>query len=226
MMSAMSLTSCPLLQLDWGRTRYRDATQRQLEQVEQRLTGTVGDALIFTEHEPVYTVGRRQGAEVHLLWNETQRRDAGVELETTNRGGDITYHGPGQIVGYPIVDLSSRRDLHAYLRCLEQVLIDTVAEFGVSAERRPGLTGIWVEDRKLAAIGVAVRRWIAYHGFALNVAPDLRHFEGIVPCGIQSTQGTVTSLARELGRPVALEQVKPMLAERFQRAWVQFLAGA
>ncbi len=226
MMSAMSLTSCPLLQLDWGRTRYRDATQRQLEQVEQRLTGTVGDALIFTEHEPVYTVGRRQGAEVHLLWNETQRRDAGVELETTNRGGDITYHGPGQIVGYPIVDLSSRRDLHAYLRCLEQVLIDTVAEFGVSAERRPGLTGIWVEDRKLAAIGVAVRRWIAYHGFALNVAPDLRHFEGIVPCGIRSTQGTVTSLARELGRPVALEQVKPMLAERFQRAWVQFLAGA
>lgn len=226
MMSAMSLTSCPLLQLDWGRTRYRDATQRQLEQVEQRLTGTVGDALIFTEHEPVYTVGRRQGAEVHLLRNETQRRDAGVELETTNRGGDITYHGPGQIVGYPIVDLSSRRDLHAYLRCLEQVLIDTVAEFGVSAERRPGLTGIWVEDRKLAAIGVAVRRWIAYHGFALNVAPDLRHFEGIVPCGIQSTQGTVTSLARELGRPVALEQVKPMLAERFQRAWVQFLAGA
>ena len=226
MMSAMSLTSCPLLQLDWGHTRYRDATQRQLEQVEQRLTGTVGDALIFTEHEPVYTVGRRQGAEVHLLWNETQRRDAGVELETTNRGGDITYHGPGQIVGYPIVDLSSRRDLHAYLRCLEQVLIDTVAEFGVSAERRPGLTGIWVEDRKLAAIGVAVRRWIAYHGFALNVAPDLRHFEGIVPCGIQSTQGTVTSLARELGRPVALEQVKPMLAERFQRAWVQFLAGA
>ena len=222
----MSLTSCPLLQLDWGRTRYRDATQRQLEQVEQRLTGTIGDALIFTEHEPVYTVGRRQGAEVHLLWNETQRRDAGVELETTNRGGDITYHGPGQIVGYPIVDLSSRRDLHAYLRCLEQVLIDTVAEFGVSAERRPGLTGIWVEDRKLAAIGVAVRRWIAYHGFALNVAPDLRHFEGIVPCGIQSTQGTVTSLARELGRPVALEQVKPMLAERFQRAWVQFLAGA
>jgi lipoyl(octanoyl) transferase len=214
-------TSRALTTLDWGRTRYAEAWARQVEQVEARIAGRVSDTLILTEHEPVYTFGLRRGAEAHLVWDETRRQAAGIETVQTNRGGDITYHGPGQIVGYPIVDLSDRRDLHAYLRFLEQVLIDSVGQLGLTAARRDGLTGIWVGDRKIAAIGVAVRRWVAYHGFALNVAPNLEHFAGIVPCGIAASTGTVTSLAAELGRPVTMEEVKAVVAREFRQRWAE-----
>jgi lipoyl(octanoyl) transferase len=141
----------------------------------------------------------------------------------SNRGGDITYHGPGQIVGYPIVSLATRRDLHAYLRFLEQVLIDALGSLGLAVTRREGMTGIWLGQRKIAAIGVAVRRWVAYHGFALNVAPDLAHFGGIVPCGIDSNDGTVTSMRAELGRVVDLAEVKTVLAREFRDQWTAFL---
>ncbi|HLP06975.1 MAG TPA: lipoyl(octanoyl) transferase LipB [Opitutaceae bacterium] len=210
--------------VDWGRTRYRDAWQRQDELVAARLAGSTPDTLVFTEHEPVFTMGMRRGAEQNLVWTPPQLAAQGIEVVPTNRGGDITYHGPGQIVGYPIVSLEPRRDLHAYLRFLEQVLIDTVARHGLVAARRDGKTGIWLGTRKIAAIGVAVKRWVAHHGFALNVATNLGHFGGIVPCGI--TDGTVTSLAAELGpRCPSLEQVRADLAAEFWSRWPRFLAG-
>ena len=207
--------------LDWGRTGYAEATRRQEELVRQRLAGEIADTLVFTEHEPVFTLGARRGADQHLLWTPAELAARHIHLATTNRGGDITYHGPGQIVGYPIVSLEPRRDLHAYLRLLEQVLINTTNGFGLAAERRAGKTGIWLGPRKLAAIGVAVRRWVTYHGFALNVTTDLSHFGGIVPCGI--TDGTVTSLAAELGaRCPALPTVKEVLALEFWREFPKF----
>jgi lipoyl(octanoyl) transferase len=211
--------------LDWGRLPYREAQQRQEELVARRLAGQVGDTLVFTEHDPVYTIGLRRGAEEHLVWDPARLAREGVEVVKTNRGGDITYHGPGQVVGYPIVSLAPRPDLHAYLRLLEQVLINAVGCLGLAADRRPGKTGIWLGHRKIAAIGVAVRRWTAYHGFALNVEPDLAHFSGIVPCGIGAADGTVTSLRAELGRPVPLEEVRQVLAREFWAEWGQFLHG-
>jgi len=203
--------------LDWGRTRHADATARQLTLVEARIAGNTGDTLVFTEHEPVYTLGLRAGAAAHLLWDDAERARRGISLEQTGRGGDITYHGPGQIVGYPIVSLARSRDLHAYLRFLEQVVIDALAELGLAGTRRDGLTGIWIGPRKIAAIGVAARRWVTYHGFALNLDPDLTPFSGIVPCGIPSAQGTVTSVAAELGRAPEAAKVKGLLAAAFWR---------
>lgn len=203
--------------LDWGRTRHADATARQLALVEDRIAGKTGDTLVFTEHEPVYTLGLRAGAAAHLLWDDAERARRGIGLEQTGRGGDITYHGPGQIVGYPIVSLARSRDLHAYLRFLEQVVIDALADLGLAGSRREGLTGIWIGPRKIAAIGVAARRWITYHGFALNLDPDLTPFSGIVPCGIPSAQGTVTSVAAELGRAPEAAKVKGLLADAFWR---------
>ena len=212
----------PLTVLDWGRTAYRDACDRQVALVEQRIAGEIGDTLVFTEHEPVFTLGLRSGAESHLVWNAERLAREGVVVEKTNRGGDITYHGPGQIVGYPIVSLAAHRDLHAYLRLLEEVVIAALASLGLAATRRDGLTGIWIGRRKIAAIGVAVRRWVAYHGFALNVDPDLAHFGGIVPCGIAAADGTVTSLRAEVGREVAVTDVKRALEQAFRAQWSVF----
>lgn len=207
----------------WGRTAYAEAFARQKEQVQARIDGEISDTLIFTEHDPVYTLGMRAGSAAHLLWDPAKLAAQGITLAETNRGGDITYHGPGQVVGYPIMDISVVKDLHAYLRFLEEVMIRALGNFGLVATRRDGLTGIWLGQRKVAAIGVAVRRWVTYHGFALNVAPDLAHFDGIVPCGIADTDGTVTSLARELSDPPSLEAVQSMLAQEFQALWPSFL---
>lgn len=209
--------------VDWGRTRYADAWRRQEERVAQRNAGEVGDALIFTEHEPVFTLGVRRGAEQNLLWNEAELARRGIEVVTTNRGGDITYHGPGQIVGYPIVNLAPRKDLHAWLRFLEDIMIAGVAPFGLTAGRNPGKTGIWIGRRKIAAIGVAVKKWTTFHGFALNVNTDLSAFTGIIPCGITAADGTVTSLQLELGRPVEVAEVKTVLAREFSRRLPEFL---
>lgn len=218
-------SSAAISTLDWGRTEYRTAFDRQVALVAQRLAGEIGDTLVFTEHEPVFTLGMRRGSDTHLVWNAAQLSRAGVAVEKTNRGGDITYHGPGQIVGYAIVSLAPRQDLHAYLRMIEQVLINAVGTLGLAASRRDGKTGIWLGQRKIAAIGVAVRRWVTYHGFALNVDPDLSHFGGIVPCGISATDGSVTSMRAELGRPVDLSEVKSILVREFQNEWSQFARG-
>ena len=223
MYSSALPTSCTLKTLDWGRTEYRSACQRQDALVTRRIAGEMGDTLVFTEHEPVFTVGMRRGAETHLVWNARTLAEAGVAVEKTNRGGDITYHGPGQIVAYPILSLVARKDLHAYLRFLEQVVINSLSAFGLKAGRREGKTGIWIEQRKIAAIGVAVRRWVTYHGFALNVAPDLRHYAGIVPCGISATEGTVTSMRVELGTVIDAERVKSVLAAELREQLERFL---
>lgn len=212
--------------LDWGRTGYADASERQAEFVLRRNAGEVGDTLIFTEHDPVFTLGVRRGAEQNLLWNPAELEQRGIAVATTNRGGDITYHGPGQIVGYPIVNLGARKDLHAYLRFLEQVMINTVGTFGLAADRRAGKTGIWLGPRKLAAIGVAVKKWTTFHGFALNVNTDLTPFNGIIPCGITAAEGTVTSMHLELGRKLDEAEVKRVLAAEFWRLWAEFIAGA
>lgn len=204
--------------LDWGRTDYEDAFTLQKILVDERIAGNVPDTLIFTEHNPVFTMGTRKESEDNLLWDEETLNENNVIIAKTNRGGDITYHGPGQIVGYPILSLQDKKDLHLYLRNLEQVLINALGSLGLATHRNPGKTGIWIENRKIAAIGVAVKRWVTYHGFALNVNPDLSHFEGIVPCGISRKECGVTSIAKELGNikgSLDLDEVKHIIELEF-----------
>lgn len=174
---------------------------------------------IVVEHPPVFTLGKN-GKREHVLVSEEQLEKLGIEFFHINRGGDITYHGPQQIVGYPIIDLDKfKTDLGWYLRSLEQVIIDTIAEYGLKGERSAGETGVWLEPenpfmaRKICAMGIKCSRWITMHGFALNVNPDLSHFEYIVPCGIQGK--TVTSLEKELGRKVDYEEVKQKIKKHF-----------
>ncbi|MAS64473.1 MAG: lipoyl(octanoyl) transferase [Puniceicoccaceae bacterium MED-G31] len=201
--------------IDWGRTNYSDALEQQKSLVQQRINGQIGDTLIITEHNPVFTTGMRKGASKHLIWSAKQLAHRGIEFLESNRGGDITYHGPGQIVVYPIVSLQARKDLHAYLRDLELVVIQTLSHFNLESSRRDGKTGIWLENqRKICAIGVAVRSWITYHGLALNLNPDLSNYNGIVPCGI--TDGEVTSLAMEMTNPPSSKSIKSRLAVEFE----------
>ncbi|MEM0965748.1 MAG: lipoyl(octanoyl) transferase LipB [Verrucomicrobiota bacterium] len=202
---------------DWGSTSYQDALQIQLRTLQERREGKRPDTLVFTEHQPVYTVGRHPKAAKNLIASPTFLHTHGIEVVETNRGGDITYHGPGQITGYLFVDLSQSKDLHQLLRQVEDLVIATVCSFGLAANRRKGLTGVWIDSRKIAAIGMAARHWVSFHGFALNVSTNLEHFSGIVPCGI--TDGTVTSLEKELGRSVVLDEVKNRLGREFQRAF-------
>lgn len=198
---------------DWGTLPYPEALERQLAYVAARKVAERPDTLALLEHPAVYTLGARKGAEQHVIWDETARTAQGIELIKSNRGGDVTYHGPGQIVGYIIADAKPCGDLHQVLRAVEEMLIQTLADFGLASTRRGGKTGIWFGERKVAAIGVAVKSWITYHGFSLNVNPDLNHFSGIVPCGI--TDGTVTSLEREMKTVPSLDEVKKKLACHF-----------
>ncbi len=200
------------LHIRWlGRLPYREGLKLQDSLVAARRRGEIPDTLLLLEHPPVITLGR--GAHVeHLLSGVDELARRGIELHECGRGGDVTYHGPGQLVGYPILALPpSRRDAHAYLRDLEEALILTAADFGVTARREPGLTGVWIDRDKLAAIGVRLSTgWITSHGFALNVGSDLRGFSTIVPCGI-SDRG-VTSLARLIGRDPGLCAVASRVA--------------
>ncbi|KAA2241858.1 lipoyl(octanoyl) transferase LipB [Chitinophaga agrisoli] len=180
---------------------------------------TTSHYLLFCEHPPVYTLGK-SGHMENLLINEEQLKEKAVSFVPSNRGGDITFHGPGQIVGYPILDLENFfTDLGRYLRSLEEVVIRTVADYGVTAGRSKGETGVWIapeqptEARKICAMGVRCSRWITMHGFALNVNTDLNYFNDIIPCGI--TDKKVTSLEQELGRQVPLEEVKATLRKHF-----------
>ena len=204
---------------DLGRVPYRAALAFQRRAVETRARGESPDVLYVLEHDPVLTVGRG-GKDGNLKAASADLAKRGIEVVPVERGGDITYHGPGQLVGYPIVSLGGLpggTDLHRYLRDLEQALIDTLAGFGIGADRRPPYTGVWVGDRKIAAIGVAVRRWVAFHGFALNVDPDLSHFDLIHPCGIRHLG--VTSMASLLGEAPPRERVIARLADAFSRVW-------
>lgn len=200
--------------IDWGKTCYEDALEQQKILVDKRIAGVIPDTLVFTEHDPVYTIGKRRNAEQNLIWNEARLSAEQIRVIHTNRGGDITYHGPGQIVGYPIISLKKQPDLHGYLRKLEEVVIRTLAKFKIKAARRDGKTGIWLGTRKICAIGIAVRKWVTYHGFALNINPHMNHFSGIVPCGI--TDGTVTSMQDELQETIDPTHVKKCLLVEFK----------
>jgi lipoyl(octanoyl) transferase len=197
-----------------GLVPYAEALRLQEDLVGRRRAGEVHDTLILLRHPPVITLGSSSDPS-HVLLGEQERSVLGVELFEAGRGGDVTYHGPGQLVAYPIFDLKpDRKDLHAYLRDLEEVLIRAAADFRVRARRREGLTGVWTDRGKLAAIGVRVSsQWIASHGVAINVSADLGHFDAIVPCGLDGE--AVTSLEGELGRPLDMEEVADALAERF-----------
>ncbi|HXJ13559.1 MAG TPA: lipoyl(octanoyl) transferase LipB [Candidatus Limnocylindrales bacterium] len=204
-----------LLTTDLGLLSWSDAYALQERIVAARKAGAIDDVLLFCEHPHVLTLGR-SASQKNLLASENVLRQKNVELRETNRGGDVTYHGPGQIVGYPILNLDSiRRDIHWYVRTLEEAMIRASADFGISAYRIPGKTGIWVQppgnipEEKLAAIGVHISRWVTSHGFAFNVSTDLRYFDLIIPCGIPDRKAT--SLEKLLHRTVALDEVKSRL---------------
>ena len=196
-----------------GRTRYAEAWDLQQRVFDLRRHGLIDDVLVLTEHEHVYTLGKGGDAN-HLLASDAELSKDGTEVFRIDRGGDITYHGPGQIVGYPILDLNNYSpDIHKYLRSLEDVLIDLLHAFGIKGEREAGMTGVWVRGEKIAAIGVRVSKWITMHGFALNANTDLQKFERIIPCGI--FHKGITSMQRTLGREVPIEDVERKLAESF-----------
>jgi lipoyl(octanoyl) transferase len=199
---------------------YSEALELQKSLVEQRKQGLIPDQLLLLEHPHVITLGVRTGSDrSHVLASDEALAADGVALFETGRGGDVTYHGPGQLVGYPIIDLKPDRcDVHKYVRDLEETLIRAVADFGISAGRIEGLTGIWTgapgNEAKLAAIGVRISRWVTSHGFALNVSTDLSRFGLIVPCGI-SDKG-VTSIERLLGHPLSMDEVGGAVAGAFR----------
>jgi lipoyl(octanoyl) transferase len=197
-----------------GVVPYAQALELQRALVEERRAHRVGDLLLLVEHPPVITLGvRKEISRLHILATDATLASRGVEVHETGRGGDVTYHGPGQIVGYPIIDLNpDRLDVHRYVRDLEEVIIRAAGDFDVAGERIKGLSGVWVGNDKLAAIGVRISRWITSHGFALNVTTDLDAFKWIVPCGIE--ERGVTSLSR-LGVQAGQEQVEARLISRF-----------
>jgi lipoyl(octanoyl) transferase len=193
-----------------GRVPYAQGLNLQAQLVAERQAGRIPDTLLLLEHEPVFTLGRNARKE-HLLLGEAELQARGFEVFESGRGGDVTYHGPGQLVGYPIFELApARRDVHRYVRDLEEVMIRTCRYYDVQATRIPGLTGVWVGEDKIGAIGVRLSRWVTSHGFAFNVATDLAPFGMIVPCGIRGRG--VTSLERLRGRPTDLEEAAGRLA--------------
>jgi lipoyl(octanoyl) transferase len=194
---------------------YGEALEMQQRLVARRLAGEIPDQLLLLQHPPVITTGvRNRSGRANVLATPEALAAAGIEVFETGRGGDVTYHGPGQLVGYPIVNLKPDRcDVHRYVRDIEEVMIRTAAAFGVTAGRVAGLTGIWVGDEKLGAIGVRIAKWITSHGFAFNVTTDLAHFGLIVPCGIAGKG--VTSLEKLLGRVVPMADVEAAAATAF-----------
>lgn len=204
-----------------GRVPYAEGLELQARLVQRRKADEIPDQLLLLEHPPVITLGARvRGDRSHVLASAHALDEAGIEVHEAGRGGDVTYHGPGQLVGYPIIDLRPDRcDVHRYVRDLEDVMIVAARAFGVAASRVPGLTGAWVGSNKIAAIGVRVSRWITSHGFAFNVATDLSHFDLIVPCGI--TGRGVTSLSRMLGRDVPVAAVEDAVVAAFSRVFAR-----
>ena len=194
---------------------YREALDLQKHLVELRKSNEIPDQLLLLEHPPVITLGvKTRNDRSHVVATPATLEEEGVEVFESGRGGDVTYHGPGQLVGYPIMDLRPDRcDVHRYVRDLEEVLIRVAAHFGVTAGRSNGLTGVWVGDDKLAAIGVRIARWVTSHGFALNVSTNLAHFNLIVPCGI--VDRGVTSLARVTNRAIDMDEVADITAAAF-----------
>lgn len=207
----------PLAVVDLGRMRYADALTIQHKLVDEHKRGAGVDTLLFVEHPHVVTMGRN-GKQQHLLASQIILERTGIEFFETDRGGDVTYHGPGQIVGYPILDLREwRRDVRAYFQGVEQSLIDALAHFGIAAERiaEPGCEGVWVTGAKIAAIGIHISRWITSHGFALNVSTDLSYFKYIVPCGLTKPVCSLRSLGCDASRDEAMRAIAACFAKIF-----------
>jgi lipoyl(octanoyl) transferase len=194
---------------------YAEGLQLQRDLVEERRAGRVPDLLLLLQHPPVITLGvKGDGGRANVLATDARLKELGLEISETGRGGDVTYHGPGQIVGYPILDLKPDRcDVHRYVRDLEEVMVRVCADYGVNAGRIPGLTGTWIGNEKVGAIGVRISRWITSHGFAFNVNTNLADFQLIVPCGI--TDHGVTSLEQATGRTLSIAEVEDRVAAQF-----------
>ena len=208
-MSQRILNYCDLDFID-----YQEAWDLQKDILNLRVDEKVNDVLFLLEHPHTYTLGKVADKK-NLISSENYLHENKISVFDIDRGGDITYHGPGQIVGYPIMDLKKwKQDTHKYLRSLEEVIIKTSAEYGLKGIRDPKYTGVWIEDRKIAAIGIKVSRWVTMHGFAFNVNTDLDFFSGIIPCGI--TDKGVTSLKNELSRPIDISEVKEKLVNNFK----------
>lgn len=203
--------------LNLGTVGYTQASKLQLKLVEARKKGHGADLLIFLEHPPVFTVGRGGGLE-NILADQKTLENENIQVHLTNRGGNVTYHGPGQLVGYPLLDLRNYgRDIHFFVRCLEETLIRTAKHFGVNTARISNLPGVWAGNNKLAAIGVHVDNWVTSHGFAMNVTTDLGHYRLIVPCGIENRG--VTSLSEILGRKIDDGEVRSQAAKHFSQVF-------
>jgi lipoyl(octanoyl) transferase len=202
--------------IDLGISEFKDTWNLQKELQEKIILGEIEDQLILVEHPAVYTLGKNASKE-HIL-----KRKEGVSVIQTDRGGNITFHGPGQLVGYPILDLNFyKRSITWYMRELEQLMIDVLKEYGIEGSTKKGLTGTWVKDHKIAALGVRIRRWVTMHGFSLNISPDLRYYKDIIPCGIQ--EYGVTSMAMIMGEEVpSMDEVKIKMVDYFKNRFVGF----
>lgn len=202
--------------IDLGISEFKDTWNFQKELQEKRIRGEIEDQLILVEHPAVYTLGKNASKE-HIL-----KRKEGVSVIQTDRGGNITFHGPGQLVGYPILDLNFyKRSITWYMRELEQLMIDVLKEYGIEGSTKKGLTGTWVKDHKIAALGVRISRWVTMHGFSLNISPDLSYYQDIIPCGIQ--EYGVTSMAMIMGEEVpSMDEVKIKMVDYFKNRFVGF----
>ena len=196
--------------LDLGLSRYEDTWDLQKQLQSQRISGQIEDHLLLVEHFPVYTLGKNAPTE-HLLLNKLEN----ISIIQTDRGGKITFHGPGQLVGYPILDLNQyKKSISWYMRELEQLIIDVLKEYDINADRKKGLTGTWVGDKKIAALGVRISKWVTMHGFSLNINPDLKYYQSIIPCGI--SEYGITSMAKLLGNNAPnMSEIKETLVKHF-----------
>ena len=210
-------TTRDLIVCDLGLIDYKQAWDIQLKVHEKRRFGNIGDVFFLCEHPHTYTLGKIAEKQ-NLLYSDNELKQKKISVFEIDRGGDITYHGPGQIVGYAIINLENwKKDTHLYLRSLEEVLINTCKDYGLKTERNEKYTGVWIENRKICAIGIKVSRWITMHGFAFNVNTDLSLFDGIVPCGIQDKQ--VTSLSNELEKKLNLSDTKEIIINNFKEVF-------
>ena len=209
-----ALRSKPLSFIDLGRQTYRPVWEYQQKLQRLRIEQKIPDTLLFVEHNPVYTIGKN-GTDLHVIASENFLKSKGIEVVQVDRGGDVTYHGPGQLVGYPIFDLHQhRKSVSFFMRQMETVFIETLKHWGIEAQRSDGYTGVWICDEKIVAMGVRISRWVTMHGFALNVSTELDDFSGIIPCGI--FHRGITSLEKYLGQTIDMDAVKKLVLNSFQ----------